>query len=176
MPARKVPVYQHIPNVRQLAVPNGDRKTQLSSHGLQVALILPVAMPMTMILSPCATNSGSFVKVVSIASDAVCSNSSSPPCPRCVPASGQFSPGMIHSISSADGSPSFISRAPSMGRSRKALTVTSISPCPVGKCLHLPIGAQSRENWLFEMPDMPIAFTRFIDGPGRDALEYRPPV
>ena len=40
-------------------------------------------------------------KDVSTDSEAVRSNSANPAWPRCVPASGQFSPGMIHSMSSA---------------------------------------------------------------------------
>src|SRR6202140_360976 len=77
-------------------------KTQWSSNVLFVALILPVAKPTTTTRSPCAMNSGGSGYEVSTVSLAFCSTSANPACPRCVPASGQSSPGMIHSISSAD--------------------------------------------------------------------------
>jgi hypothetical protein len=75
-------------------------KIQSSSNVLFVALILPLAKPTTSTRSPCATNSRGSVDV-SIDLDAVSSRSASPACPWRVPASGQSSPGMIHSMSSA---------------------------------------------------------------------------
>src|SRR5882724_8133779 len=77
-------------------------KTQSSSNVLFVALILPLAEPTTRTRSPCATNSGGSGNEVSTVLLAFRSKFSNPACPRCVPASGQSSPGMIHSISSAD--------------------------------------------------------------------------
>src|ERR1039458_3145859 len=77
-------------------------KTQWSSNVLFVALILHVAKPTTRTRSPCAMNSGGSGYEVSTVSLAFWSKFSNPACPRCVPASGQSSPGMIHSISSAD--------------------------------------------------------------------------
>src|SRR5580698_7668708 len=77
-------------------------KTQWSSNVLFVALILPVAKPTTRTRSPCAMNSGGSGYEVSTVSLAFWSTSANPACPRCVPASVQPSPGMIHSISSAD--------------------------------------------------------------------------
>src|SRR5579872_878176 len=74
-------------------------KTQWSSNVLFVALILPVAKPTTTTRSPCAMNSGGSGYEVSTVSLAFRSKFSNPACPRCVPASGQSSPGMIHSIS-----------------------------------------------------------------------------
>src|SRR4030088_1824301 len=76
-------------------------KTQSSLNALFVALIFPVATPTTRTRSPCATNSGGSGYVVSTSTEAFRSTSASPACPRCVPASGQSSPGMVHSISSA---------------------------------------------------------------------------
>src|ERR1700730_8394995 len=51
--------------------------------------------------SPCATNSGGFGYFISTSLDAFLSTAANSACPRYVPASGQPSPGMIHSISSA---------------------------------------------------------------------------
>src|SRR6266702_4143826 len=76
-------------------------KTQSSLNALFVALIFPIATPTTRTRSPCATNSGGSGYVVSTSTEAFRSTSASPACPRCVPASGQSSPGMVHSISSA---------------------------------------------------------------------------
>ena len=75
-------------------------KIQSSTNVLFVALIFPLAKPTTRTRSPCATNSRGSVDV-SIDLDAVSSKFASPACPRCVPASGQSLPGMIHSMSSA---------------------------------------------------------------------------
>src|SRR6187402_1832 len=75
--------------------------TQWSSNVLFVALILPVAKPTTRTRSPCATYSGGSGNDVSTVSEAFRRKSRNPACPRCVPASGQSSPGTIHSISSA---------------------------------------------------------------------------
>src|SRR3984957_11658144 len=101
-------------------------KTQWSSNVLFVALILPVAKPTTTTRSPCAMNSGGSGYEVSTVSLAFCSTSASPACPRCVPASGQFSPGMIHSISSADNaSKPCSSRRPSAAR--KFFTIWTFS-------------------------------------------------
>src|ERR1039458_4576711 len=58
-------------------------------------------MPMTRIRSPCATNSGGFGYFISTSLDAFLSTAANSACPRYLPASGQPSPGMIHSISSA---------------------------------------------------------------------------
>src|SRR3954447_13090724 len=74
-------------------------KTQSSSKVLFVALTFPFAKPATRTRSPCATNSRGSVDVA-IDLDAVSSKSVTPSCPRCVPASGQSSPGMIHLMSS----------------------------------------------------------------------------
>src|SRR6202011_5913352 len=49
----------------------------------------------------CATNSGGFGYFISTSLDAFLSTAANSACPRCVPASGQSSPGMIHLISSA---------------------------------------------------------------------------
>src|SRR6201998_1048536 len=88
-------------------------KTQWSSKVLFVALIFPVAKPMARTRSPCATNSGGFGNEVSIVPFACLSKFSKPACARCIPASGQSSPGMIHSISSAhNASKPCLSRRP----------------------------------------------------------------
>src|ERR1700744_5234418 len=76
-------------------------KTQSSLNVLVVALIFPVATPTTKTRHPCATNSGGFGYVVSISSAPWRSPAATPACPRCVPASGQSSPGMIHSMPSS---------------------------------------------------------------------------
>src|ERR1700677_3213176 len=92
-------------------------KPQWSSNVLFVALILPVAKPTTTSRSPCAMSSGGSGYEVSTVSLAFLSTSANPACPRCVPASGQSSPGMIHSISSADNaSKPCLSRRPSAAR------------------------------------------------------------
>src|SRR5580692_8353422 len=92
-------------------------KTQWSSNVLFVALILPVAKPTTTTRSPCAMNSGGSGYEVSTVSLAFRSKLFNPACPRCVPARGQSSPGMIHSRSSADNaSRSCLSRRPSAAR------------------------------------------------------------
>src|SRR3984957_8006585 len=101
-------------------------KAQWSSNVLFVALILPVAYPEATTRSPCAMNSGGSGYEVSTVSLAFCSTSANPACPRCVPASGQFWPGMIHSIFSADNaSKPFLSRRPSAAR--KSFTVWTFS-------------------------------------------------
>src|SRR5579859_6947428 len=68
-----------------------------------------------------ATNSRGSVDV-SIDLDAVSSKSASPACPRCVPASGQSSPGMIHAMSSAT-SASRPSLSPRPIAAKKSFTV-----------------------------------------------------
>lgn len=73
-------------------------KTQRSSNVLFVALIFPVAKPTTKTRAPCATNSGDSGNDVSTFSEAVSSTFANPASPRCVPASGQFSPGIIHNL------------------------------------------------------------------------------
>src|SRR3984957_7003319 len=83
-------------------------KTQSSLNDLFVALIFPVATPTTITRSPCATNSGGFGYVVSTSSDAFLSTAANSACPRYVPASGQASPGMIHSISSPTNADRFL--------------------------------------------------------------------
>jgi len=68
-------------------------KTHSSLNALFVALIFPVATPMTRTRSPCATNSGGLGYVVSNSSDA---SEARPLFPRArggVPARGQSSPG-----------------------------------------------------------------------------------
>src|ERR1700733_3873869 len=76
-------------------------KTQSSLNVLVVALIFPVATPTTKTRPPCATNSGGLGNVISISSAALRSTAATPAWPRCVPASGQSSPGMIHSTPSS---------------------------------------------------------------------------
>src|SRR3984893_16603539 len=118
-------------------------KTQWSSNVLFVALILPVAKPTTRTRSPWALNSGGSGYEVSTVSLAFSSKFSNPACPRCVPASGQSSPGMIHSISSADNaSKPCLSRRPSAAR--KFFTTSTffsmlieISPFPLHQACHL---------------------------------------
>src|SRR5271156_1911612 len=56
---------------------------------------------MTRTRSPCPTNSGGCGYFISTSLDAFLSTAANSVCPRYVPASGQPSPGMIHSISSA---------------------------------------------------------------------------
>src|SRR4051795_11574797 len=96
-------------------------KTQSSLNVLFVALIFPFANPTTRTRSPCATNSRGSVDV-SIDLDAVSSKSATPSCPRCVPAIGQSSPGMIHSMSSAI-SASRVSLSPRPIAAKKSFTV-----------------------------------------------------
>src|SRR3954454_24516216 len=119
-------------------------KIQSSSNVLFVALIFPLAKPTTRTRSPCATNSRGSVDV-SIDLDAVSSKSASPACPRCVPASGQSSPGMIHSMSSAI-SASRVSLSPRPIAAKKSFTVWMflsvlivISPCHSDRIARDPI-------------------------------------
>jgi hypothetical protein len=79
--------------------PSGTKlsKNHSSLYGLFVALIFPVATPMTRTRSPCATNSGGFGYFISTSLDAFLRKAANSACPRYVPASGQPPPGMIHS-------------------------------------------------------------------------------
>ena len=59
-----------LPDIRQLAVPDGNGEDEMVLESLVVALIFPLAKPTTRTRSPCATNSLGSVDV-SIDLDAV---------------------------------------------------------------------------------------------------------